>query len=417
MINKAKFLFIGSFSTSNLLSKTLLSKNLAADFATNNYQHGFLKTINNPNRELTIVSLPFARRRKINFLELFIGNFSQKTLKGTKTYFLPNMTIPILRNIWEFILLFLFLWFTKSSSFNHIIIFSPSVSLNLAVILYSKIKGIRKHIICVVDDLPEYTNTSNKKIIKKIKNIYIEKIKKWDNFYFGFILLSQGMKDKYITSKSKYLVMEGIYNDDQYIVTNSSVDTYKILGFNLQNLNFIMYAGNLEDKHGVVNLIEGFVKYKRYYKSRNLYLLIVGFSKKEHILKSSYNENKKIIFLDSMEKSTLAVLMKEALCLFIPTPPEEEFTKYFFPSKVIEYMSSGTITALTKLSCVPKEYFAHSVNIQNSDKNGIYQTIKLVNDMTKSQRSIIGEKAKKFILKEKSWKSWSKKFEKWLHLK
>ena len=42
-------------------------------------------------------------------------------------------------------------------------------------------------------------------------------------------------------------------------------------------------------------------------------------------------------------------------------------SKYFFPSKMMDYLASGTPTISTKLKGIPEEYFNYCFTIENGD--------------------------------------------------
>ena len=64
----------------------------------------------------------------------------------------------------------------------------------------------------------------------------------------------------------------------------------------------------------------------------------------------------RIIYFGPMEREELLRLERRATLMVNPTPASWEFTKYFFPSKNMEFMASGTPTLMFKLACMPEEY-------------------------------------------------------------
>ena len=61
----------------------------------------------------------------------------------------------------------------------------------------------------------------------------------------------------------------------------------------------------------------------------------------------------------------------EATLLVNPRPTREEFVKYSFPSKTMEYMSTGTPVLTTKLPGMPEEYHPHVYFIESETVDGI----------------------------------------------
>ncbi len=92
----------------------------------------------------------------------------------------------------------------------------------------------------------------------------------------------------------------------------------------------------------------------------------------------------------------------EADLLINPRPTHEEFTKYSFPSKNMEYMASGTPVLTTNLPGMPEEYKQYVYLIENESAEGIARAIRsvlLVDSCTHNRR---GTAAQEFVLQSKN---------------
>ena len=56
--------------------------------------------------------------------------------------------------------------------------------------------------------------------------------------------------------------------------------------------------------------------------------------------------------------------------------PNEELTKYSFPSKILEYISSGSLVLSTRLLGIPDEYFSYIVPLDQADKEKVKAVIR-----------------------------------------
>ena len=82
---------------------------------------------------------------------------------------------------------------------------------------------------------------------------------------------------------------------------------------------------------------------------------------------------------------------------------------YSFPSKTIEYMSSGTPVLTTKLGGIPKEYYDYLFFTKGDSINDIYESL---DDLLKVDQSVLiekGQKAKKFVDENKNYLLQTKK--------
>jgi hypothetical protein len=62
---------------------------------------------------------------------------------------------------------------------------------------------------------------------------------------------------------------------------------------------------------------------------------------------------------------------RSAWLLVNPRPAEQEFTKYSFPSKNMEYLVSGTAVLTTRLPGMPADYLEHVLTIDEPGPDGI----------------------------------------------
>ena len=99
----------------------------------------------------------------------------------------------------------------------------------------------------------------------------------------------------------------------------------------------------------------------------------------------------------------------ESDLLINPRPTYEEFTKYSFPSKNMEYMASGTPVLTTNLPGMPEEYKQYVYLIEDESAEGIAQVMRRVLSLDLKKRKEMGRKAQCFVLKKKNNIEQSKK--------
>ena len=99
----------------------------------------------------------------------------------------------------------------------------------------------------------------------------------------------------------------------------------------------------------------------------------------------------------------------QATLLVNPRPTKQQFTKYSFPSKNIEYMASGTPMLTTILPGMPKEYYDYVFLIKDESVNGLCEAISDVLALPTKEIELKGKIAKEFIMKNKNEKVQAKK--------
>ena len=103
-----------------------------------------------------------------------------------------------------------------------------------------------------------------------------------------------------------------------------------------------------------------------------------------------------------MSKEELVMLQKSATLLVNPLKPNEIFSKYFFPSKTLEYLGSGTPTLMFRLPCIPAEYNNYLYYFEDESANGMKDKIVEICEKPLDERNLFGERAIKFVNNEKN---------------
>lgn len=240
--------------------------------------------------------------------------------------------------------------------------------------------------IAVVTDVPSVMHINNpKKTIKeKIQFLYDQvgdkNIK--ENFS-GYVFLTEQMNRICNPSNRPYIVIEGIAADLKF------PEKIQVLG----RKPIVLYAGKYNKEFGTLNLANSAEQLKdicdivMYGGHGDCIETLLEISKK--------NDNLTINGIIPLEE----LLLKETQCdlLINPRNNNNEFTKYSFPSKTIEYMQSGTPVLMYKLDGIPQEYDEYLTYIKEDSSNGIAKAIKDFLSISNEERWVIGSRAKEFV--------------------
>ena len=249
---------------------------------------------------------------------------------------------------------------------------------------------VKKHFpeikVCiVVPDLPEYMSTSQKKNFRsKIKSVETKLLKKATRNTDCFVFLADAMKE-WFNKPVKYTVVEGIASVNMQ--PSATVDERK---------KSIIYAGGIKKEYGVVDLVEAFVKVD----NPEWELIFYGSGTAVEEIKILCADRDDVKLMGSVPNSEVVSAQKTASLLVNPRK-NQAFTKYSFPSKVLEYMSSGTPMLAYKLDGIPDEYDDYYYRI-SEEENGFADSLKRVMELSGEERCDMGEKAKKFVSENKN---------------
>ena len=126
-------------------------------------------------------------------------------------------------------------------------------------------------------------------------------------------------------------------------------------------------------------------------------------------------KDSRIKYYESMTKEDLLKLQKKATVLINPVSSLKKFTRYFFPSKTMEYLASGTPTIMSKLDCLPEEYYNHIYFFDDESIEGMKNKIIEVCEKPQDELNAFGKAASEFIINEKNEKKQAEKIVKLLN--
>ncbi len=252
------------------------------------------------------------------------------------------------------------------------------------------------NICAIVADLPDMSNLSTKKSIflKLFTKQQAQKSYSHLSCIDSFVLLTRHMAD-YMQITQPFCVMEGIAPN---VSVDSSVDE------NQEEKN-ILYTGTLHRKFGVLHLLEAF----RNVKDPTARLVICGVGDSEGEIRAASEEDSRIQFLGQLRREEVLELQKRATVLVNPRLNNEEFTKYSFPSKTMEYLASGVPVVAYKLDGIPDEYDTYLTYPKDDSIQSLTDTLETLCSMSAEERREKGQAGKMYVLKEKNALSQTKR--------
>jgi glycosyltransferase involved in cell wall biosynthesis len=303
----------------------------------------------------------------------------------------PNfINIFIFRQLFVFINSFLvaLIWCFKNHSHGFIISDVLSVSVSSAVRLACKLT--KTPIIAIVTDLPLIQIKMHSKV-KSIKDIVAMKSSNFSIIrYDGYVFLTEAMNSVLNKKGKPYVIIEGI--------SASDLIKQNVIGKDITRN--ILYSGGLYEKYGIVKLVEAFKKLD----FDDIRLMLFGDGELASYLLECMKEDSRICYFGMQPNNVVVKAQIRATLLVNPRSSNEEYTKYSFPSKNIEYMTSGTPMVTTALSGIPSEYYEYIYLFSDETTIGIYNTLKKLLILPNEELVSKGKAAKEFISTSKNEK-------------
>lgn len=223
-----------------------------------------------------------------------------------------------------------------------IIVYCPHTPF-LEAAVYGKKLDKSIHIHMVVPDLPQYMNLSKNAhpVYDFFKKIDIQKMEQLIEKVDSFTLLTKYMADKLHVGNRPYIIVEGI--TDAKIIP---VKEKKAHG------KQVAYAGKLVEAFGVKRLIEAF----ELIEDPEASLHICGGGELKAYVEEMCKKDSRIHYYGVVSAERANEILHDADVLVNPRQNDDEYTKYSFPSKNIEYLMTGNAVVAYMLDGVPEIY-------------------------------------------------------------
>lgn len=251
---------------------------------------------------------------------------------------------------------------------------------SLSPCLISRLLGtlFRIPVVGIITDLPGMLGAENNALSQSMKRLQC---------FDGYIHLTQAMDPVVNPKKKPSMVMEGLSAMELPEARKKA------------EKKIILYTGSLwKELAGIEYLTEGFCQANLPDAELHFY----GTGELVPWLEEMSRKNAAVRYMGCVTNEEIVKRQCEAALLVNPRPSQEEFCKYSFPSKTIEYMASGTPVLMTRLPGVPKEYFDHVYSIDHETSDGICRSLTEIFRKPDQERADFGAAAREFVATQKS---------------
>ncbi|WFE49210.1 glycosyltransferase [Micromonospora sp. WMMD1155] len=212
-----------------------------------------------------------------------------------------------------------------------------------AAVTLSRRRGVL--VVPVLTDPPGLALPTDGRLVRLLRRLDVALVRAALRRCAGVIALTRPLADDFAPGRP-HLVMEGIFHPP---ATASAQDAPT------PGTREVVYAGGLTRAYGVDRLVEAF----RGLPDPNLRLVLFGRGELTRWLREQAADDSRIAPPELLDRAVLAGRLARAAVLINPRPVEEEFVRYSFPSKTIEYLSAGPPVVSTRLPGIPADYLPH----------------------------------------------------------
>lgn len=302
---------------------------------------------------------------------------------GIDYYYVPFVNFPFLRNLSVFFSVLNYLLFSRDRDVERVVVCDAlNIAASSAAVLAAKILRIK--CVGIITDVPCHRPDSERPPKRERFNLWL--MKQFDRY----LLLTEQMNQLVNLKGKPYIVMEGHVDTKMVHRDNKLEDKAR--------KKVCLYAGTLRRIYGIENLVLGFIAANVPDSELHIY----GNGDYEKRLEELSAQYPSVKYLGVAPNEKIVEEELRATLLINPRPTNEDYTKYSFPSKNMEYMSTGTPVLTTCLPGMPEEYKQYTYLIEDESEKGICEAIRTILSKSPAELHEKGIKGKEFVLSYKN---------------
>lgn len=378
-----KLLYISALSSNRLISEIYKKSGKNPGFAIQKFSRLLVKGLMAHGADVVALSNPPATEdsRKVSY--------GKETEEDVHYKYIPYLNVVLLKHLCLFAYAFVYvlLWGCRHRREKAIVCDVLSISICMGTLLASKINRVRS--VGVVTDIYGL-------MVGNAKVSWIVKFAAYLNHCYvssfdRYVLLTSQMNERVNPKGKPHIVMEAL--------CDLSMAEQDVQNEEKATPRTVIYAGGIQERYGLKMLAEAFVKAD----IPDARLVYYGSGPYVEEYKKLCAVHPNLEYRGVAPNEEIVAEELKATLLVNPRPTTEEFTKYSFPSKNMEYMASGTPLLATKLPGMPEDYYPHVYLFEEESVQGYVNALKKVLSLPADTLYAKGVQAKRFVLQNKNY--------------
>ena len=160
----------------------------------------------------------------------------------------------------------------------------------------------------------------------------------------------------------------------------------------------VAFAGSLDPVNGIDILLDAFSQLGRGYR-----LVIAGWGPQEDVVRAAAAEDERIHFVGRLPFPEVLRIYEAADVLVSIRPTKTLHTRYFFPSKLMEYLASGTPVITTCTGHTEEEFGDFCYLLKDESAKALADLIRSVAMTSPEARREKGQRARSYMKEHKTW--------------
>ncbi len=389
-------LFLGLLYQYEYEKIILADSKLGLQGAGNTYQWNLIRGMDElPDCSLQIMSTLPVGTYPGQYRKLLVRSRSWSHKAGIKDEEIGFINLPVLKQLLRYIIFYrkVAKWCKDNTGEKPVLMIYSLYLPYLKVMAKMKRKFPDLKACIIVPDLPNAFGLADKfslgkLLFKKLGQLKYQYAKAAD----ASVLLTGDMAEPLEVQDKPHVVIEGISNPQPAEEERNDPP---------EELKIILYTGTLNARFGLDQLIRGF----RLITQDNYALWLCGTGDYVKEIEEAAKEDLRIRYFGYMTSDTIRAMQQHATLLINPRQNGEEYTRYSFPSKTIEYMASGRPVLMFKLDGIPSDYDDYLYYIEDNSPEGIKAAILSVGEKDREELLRRGMEAREFVRRCKNGKA------------
>ncbi|MDP2857318.1 MAG: glycosyltransferase, partial [Bacillota bacterium] len=327
-----------------------------------------------------------------NGCRMAFGAGSERMDYGLKASILPFVNLPGLKQVTIFFSTFVAVlsWSIRNrKSDRYVMTYSDYPPYCMPAYWSARLTGAKT--VLLLADMPCYVHYHpDDRSLRGRAIAFMEELKeRMHGWYDMYILLTEPMVDRIGCRKQPWIVVEG-FSDASMFDGIPNVER--------SGPRAVMYAGSLGKGYNIPSLIEAFG-----HLEADCEFWVFGDGDCTPLVRDAAARDARVRYMGKVPRAELLAAMKRARLLISVKDTRDEYTRYAFPAKILEYMTSGTPVLTTKVGGIPDEYFAHVFAVEDESPEGIAKAIGRCLAMSDAELDRVGVHAQAFVMNQKNY--------------
>lgn len=383
--------FLGGVFDASHNEEIIAKTNTYVEYAANNFQRKIIEGLRECGEEPLVLSAPFLGAYPKAYREWYFRGFDPAVKDESGYEYVNFLNVWGLRNPARCAALKRVLkpFIQSKDEEKLIIVYTPHTPF-LQAANYAKRKDPRIRICLVVPDLPQYMNLADhvSPVYRFLKQYDVKAFRRENRKVDSYVVLTEPMTEDLQVGGRPYCVVEGIYEPaDQPPAEKAQ-----------RQERTIVYTGKLDRRFGIMELVEAFEGME----DENLRLVICGSGEERENVERQARQDRRIRYLGQVSSEEARQVILEGDVLVNPRKNDSDYTKYSFPSKIIDYLATGNPVVAYRLDGMPAVYGEFIHYVEGDGAEALRRTIRHALDEAPEQRRQRTENALRYLTQELS---------------